>query len=194
VPVPFAREFNFSEKCNVGFLASRGNVVVLLNDDVEVTSEGWLEELVAPVIQEPDVGMTGARLHFSDGTLQHAGHRYGDESWSHAFFGGIMDEAADFGALALNREASGATAACLALRREVFEEVGGLNEDLPANFNDIDLSMKITSAGYRILWMAHSVLVHFESMSRNRLVEAWEIEMIVRRWGRPERERYVPTG
>ncbi len=194
VPVPFAGEFNFSEKCNVGFLASSGDAIVLLNDDVEVTSDGWLEELIAPVIQEPDVGMTGARLHFSDGTLQHAGHRYGDESWSHAFHGLVMDEAADFGALALNREASGATAACAALRREVFEEVGGLTEELPANFNDIDLSLKIARAGYRILWMAHSVLFHFESSTRKRIVEAWEVDTIVRRWGKPSRERYVPTG
>jgi O-antigen biosynthesis protein len=193
VPVPFAGEFNFSEKCNLGFLASTGDVVVLLNDDIEVVSDGWLEELIAPVIQEADVGMTGGRLHFSDMTLQHAGHRYGDGSWSHAFLGAVMDEETDFGALALNREASGATAACAALRRDVFEEVGGLTEELPKNFNDIDLSLKITRAGYRILWMTHCVLFHFESRTRERIVHEWEINTIIRRWGKPDRERYVPA-
>ncbi|MBV9367674.1 MAG: glycosyltransferase [Solirubrobacterales bacterium] len=193
VSVPFSREFNFSEKCNLGFLASTGEVVVLLNDDVEVISDGWLEELVAPIIQEADVGMTGARLHFSDMTLQHAGHRYGERSWSHAFLGEVNDEEVDFGALALNREVSGATAACAAIRRDVFEEVGGLTEELPGNFNDIDLSLKITRAGYRILWMAHSALFHFESRSRERIVHQWEIDAIIRRWGEPDRDPYVPN-
>jgi O-antigen biosynthesis protein len=193
VGVPFAAEFNFSQKCNLGFLASTGEVIVLLNDDIEAASDGWLEELIAPVIQEPDVGMTGGRLHFSDGTLQHGGHRYGEGSWGHAFLRAVMDDGADFGALALNREASGATAACVGVRRHVFEEVGGLSEELPGNFNDIDMSIKIAKAGYRILWMTHAVLFHFESRTRSRTVHQWEIDKIVRRWGMPERDRYVPT-
>jgi len=194
VPVPFSGEFNFSEKCNLGFLASTGGVAVFLNDDVEAAAEGWLEELVGPLVQEADVGMTGARLHFSDMTLQHGGHWYSGGDWTHAFLGAVMDEDASFGALAINREASGATAACAAVRRDVFEEVGGLTEELPRNFNDIDLSMKIAQAGYRILWMTHSVLFHFESRSRERVVHAWEIEKIVNRWGTPHRERYLPIG
>ena len=104
-----------------------------------------------------------------------------------------MDDGVGFGALAMNREVSGATAACAAVRREVFEDVGGLTEALPANFNDIDLSMKIAAAGYRILWMSHSVLFHFESRSRARDVHEWEINEIVRRWGMPARDRYLPT-
>ena len=114
--------------------------------------------------------MTGARLEHSDSTLQHAGHRYFGGGWTHAFLGAGKDDAGCFRALALNREASGATAACAAVRRDVFEEVGGLTEELPANFNDIDLSLKITRAGYRIVWMAHAALFHFESRSRNRTV------------------------
>ena len=104
-----------------------------------------------------------------------------------------MDEGVGFGALAMNREVSGATAACAAVRREVFEEVGGLTEELPANFNDIDLSMKIAAAGYRILWMSHSVLFHFESSSRPPDVHEWEIDESCARWGTPERDRYLPT-
>jgi GT2 family glycosyltransferase len=192
VAVPFTGEFNFSQKCNLGFVASTGDVVVLLNDDIEVQSDGWLEELIGPIVQEAEVGMTGGRLHFSNMTLQHGGHRYGDGDWAHAFLGTVMNKALGFGALAINREASGATAACAALRREVFEEVGGLSEELPANFNDVDLSMKITAAGYRILWMTHSVLFHFESRSRQRDVYQWEIDKVIGRWGRPERDRYLP--
>ena len=103
-----------------------------------------------------------------------------------------MDEEADCGALVMNREASGATAACAAVRRDVFEEVGGLTEALPGNFNDIDLSMKIAGAGYRILWMTHSALFHFESRSRERVVHQWEVDKIVERWGTPGRDRYLP--
>jgi GT2 family glycosyltransferase len=193
VALPFSGQFNFSEKCNLGCLASAGEVVVLLNDDIEVASEGWLEELIGPIVQESDVGMTGARLHFSNMTLQHGGHVYRGGDWTHAFLGAVMDEGADFGALVMNREASGATAACAAVRRDVFDEVGGLTEELPGNFNDIDLSMKITGAGYRILWMTHSVLFHFESRSRERVVHQWELDKIADRWGTPERDRYLPT-
>ena len=193
VPVPFAGEFNFSRKCNLGFLASAGDVIVLLNDDLEVASDRWLEELIAPVVQERDVGMTGARLEFSDATLQHGGHRYFDGAWSHAFLGARNDDRGYYGALKLNREASGATAACAAVRREVFEEVGGLSEELPGNFNDIDLSYKISNAGYRILWMAHATLFHFESSTRDRTVHQWEMDKIYRRWGIPDRDPYVPT-
>jgi glycosyltransferase involved in cell wall biosynthesis len=193
VAVAFADEFNFSQKCNVGFLASTGDVIVLLNDDIEVASDDWLEELIAPVIQESDVGMTGGRLHFSDGTLQHAGHRYADGRWSHAFLGALVDEPLGFGALVVNREVSGATAACAAMRRSVFEEVGGLTEALPANFNDIDLSLKMRSAGYRILWMTHAALFHFESRTRPRAVHEWEVDKIVGRWGMLDHDRYVPS-
>lgn len=193
VPVPFVGGFNFSQKCNLGFLASAGDVIVLLNDDIEVLSEGWLEELIGPVVQERDVGMTGGRLHFSDMRLQHAGHWYSDGEWTHAFLGAVMDKGVGFGALFINREVSGATAACAAIRREVFEEVGGLNEELPNNFNDIDLSMKIAAAGYRILWMTHSVLFHFESSSRQRDVHQWEVDKIVGRWGFPDRDPYLPA-
>ena len=69
----FTRPFNYSEKMNVGCLRASGERLVFLNDDVEVISHGWLEQLVAP-LDEPDVGMTGARLYFSDDTIQHAGH------------------------------------------------------------------------------------------------------------------------
>jgi len=193
VAVPFSGEFNFSHKCNSGFLASTGEVIVLLNDDVEVKADGWLEELIAPIVQESDVGMTGGRLHFGNGTLQHAGHWYGEGDWSHAFLGGVMDEEASFGALVMNREVSGATAACAALPRHVFEEVGGLAEELPGNFNDIDLSMKVAMVGYRILWMTHSALFHFESRSRPPIVHKWEIDRIVTRWGMPKRDRFLPT-
>jgi len=192
VLLPFHEPFNFSAKCNEGFLASSGEAIVLLNDDVEIISEGYLEQLIAP-LSEPDVGMTGARLLFSDGTIQHAGHAYRLGHFSHAFFGAWDDDEGPFGALLLNREASGLTAASVAMRRSVYEEIGGLCEELPGNFNDVDLSLKIRNAGYRLIWLADVRAYHFESRTREPIVHAFEQELVLGRWSTPERDLYLPA-
>lgn len=188
VLVPYRGEFNFSRKCNLGVLASGGHTVVLLNDDTQVRSEGWLVQLVAPLM-EPDVGMTGARLLFEDGTLQHGGHVHAHGAYRHAFMG-TTDGAPGYGAcLLVNRECSGVTSACAALRRETFLDVGGLCERLPSNYNDVDLSNKVARAGYRMLWMADVVLYHFESKSRDPRVSREEIDFVRARWGFPYQPR-----
>lgn len=192
VLVPFAEPFNFSAKCNVGFLAARGQVVVLLNDDMEVVSDGWLEQLVAP-LAEPDVGMTGAHLLYSDGTMQHAGLVFRSNHYGHAFLGALEGDSAEFGAMLVNREASGLTAACVALRRSVYEDVGGLCEELPGSFNDVDLSFKVGNAGYRLLWLVDVKLYHFESRTRDKTVRDWEHHLVMERWTTPDRDPYLPT-
>lgn len=182
--VAYDGEFNFSRKCNLGVLASDGQVVVLLNDDTHARSEGWLVQLVAPLM-ESDVGMTGARLLFEDGTLQHGGHVHAHGAYRHAFIG-ARDGDLGYGAcLVVNRECSGVTSACTALRRETFLEVGGLCEKLPGNYNDVDLSNKVARAGHRMLWMADVVLYHFESRSRDPHVSREEIDFVRARWGFP---------
>ena len=192
VLVPYRKPFNFSEKINVGFLASTGSRVVLLNDDVEIRSDGWLEQLVAP-LDEPDVGMTGARLYFSDGTLQHVGHHYEGGDYHHTYLGWPGDSSGTMSDIIINREVSGVTAACAALRREVFESVGGLCEDLPVNFNDVDLSYKVRQWGGRILYIANCELYHFESRTRPRGIHAWEHERALARWGRPAVDDFHPV-
>jgi GT2 family glycosyltransferase len=192
--VPHHGEFNFSRKCNLGVLASDGQMVVLLNDDTQARSEGWLVQLVAPLM-EPDVGMTGARLLFEDGTLQHGGHVHAHGAYRHAFMG-VADGDPGYGAcLVVNRECSGVTSACAALRRETFLEVGGLCEKLPGNYNDVDLSNKVARAGYRMLWMADVVLYHFESKSRDPRVSREEIDFVRARWGFPyqRRDPFLPV-
>ena len=196
VLVPFDAPFNFSEKCNVGFLHARGEVVVLVNDDIEPITPDWLATLVAP-LAEPDVGMTGAKLLYEDGSIQHGGHVHARRgayprpalAWRHA----PGDTVGGLNSLHVDRETSGVTAACAALRREVFEQVGGLTEDLPFNYNDVDLAMKIQRCGYRVLWLAEPVLFHFESKSRP--VEApavFEREFVRRRWGTFPTEPFLP--
>ncbi len=191
VLVPFDEPFNFSAKCNVGFLASSGDVIALLNDDMEVISDDFLAQLVAP-LAEPDVGMTGAYLLYSDGTLQHAGHAYVDGHYAHAFQGVSEDDPGPFGVLRINREVSGLTAACVALRRKTYEDVGGFWEELPGSFNDVDFSFKVRAAGYRLVWLADVKLYHFESRTRDKTVLPFEHQLVLARWGLPERDDYLP--
>jgi len=192
VLVPFAEPFNFSAKCNVGVVASSGDVVVLLNDDVQAITEGFLEQLVAP-LAEPGVAMTGARLLFANGRLQHGGHVYDGGHFGHAFHVASADDPGPFAALWVNRECSGLTAACAALRRETYEEVGGLCEELPANFNDVDFSYKVRSTGGRLLWLANVELYHFESQTRDRTVHQWEYDLVTQRWGVPRHDAFLPV-
>jgi O-antigen biosynthesis protein len=189
--VPFSEPFNFSAKCNAGFVASSGEVVVLLNDDVQVITEGFLEQLVAP-LTEPDVAMTGARLLFASGRLQHGGHTYADGHMRHAFHGALPDDPGPFAALCVSRECSGLTAACVALRRETYEEVGGMCEKLPGNFNDVDFSYKVRRTGGRLLWLANVELYHFESQTREAVVSEWEYDFVKRRWTIPPRDAFLP--
>lgn len=179
--VPYARPFNFSEKVNLGALHARGDMLVVLNDDIEVLTPGWLDQLVA-IAQQDDVGAVGCLLRFDDGTLQHGGHLYGGGEATHAYLGSA-DPTGAFGDLLLDRETSGVTAACLVQRRDVWWQVGGFTETLPANFNDVDYCMKITEAGYRIVTAGSVELLHFESRTRNSRVKAFEVRRLRARWG-----------
>lgn len=191
VLVRFTRPFNYSEKMNVGCLRASGERLVFLNDDVEAISDGWLEQLVAP-LDEPDVGLTGGRLYFSDDTVQHAGHAYAKGHYLHPFRDLPRDSYGPFGALIINREASGVTAACAAMRRDTFVEIGGFSESLPANFNDVDLCYKVRRHGQRIVYVASVELYHFESRTRERAVHDWERNIVRGRWGIPDDDAYVP--
>ena len=189
VVVIYDRSFNFSEKCNLGFLASSGDIVVMLNDDVEVDSDNFLEELCGPLAEE-SVGMTGAYLLYENDTVQHAGHSYTERGYKHVYRGFARDDPGPFAALAVDREVAGLTAACVAIRRNVFAEVGGFSQSLPINFNDVDLSLKLRSAHYRLLWLNRVRLYHFESQSRVAEVHEWEVDRLRARWGTPVRDPY----
>ena len=169
-----------------------GDRLVLLNDDVEVISERWLENLVAP-LDDPRVGMTGAKLYFADSTVQHACHAYWGTHYRHPFRFWTREEAGPFGELVVNREVSGVTAACAAMTRETYFEVAGFTETLPANFNDVDLCYKVRHVGRSIVWVANCELFHFESRTREGRAEAWERYAVVRRWGIPEEDPFTPS-
>lgn len=190
VLVPFDGPFNFSAKCNAGYAASSGEVVVMLNDDVDVRSPGALARLVAP-LDQPDVGMTGALLLYPDDTVQHGGHVYRYGALTHALLGAWSRDLR-LRELFVDRESSGLTAACVAMRREVYEAVGGFSEALPVNFNDVDLSLKVRWLGLSLLWVATADLYHFESRTRVPVVHPWETETVRGRWHIDGDDLYLP--
>jgi glycosyltransferase involved in cell wall biosynthesis len=175
--------FNFSAKVNVGVAASSGTVALLLNDDVEVLTPDWIETLVG-FIDEPDCGVVGCKLLTAFDTLQHGGHVYDKGRMAHAYGNYRGDERGMGDLLVVDRECSGVTAACAALRREVYERVGGMCEALPVNYNDVDLCLKIRKLGLRVVWTPHAVLYHFESLTRGRKneVSPFESDYVRNRW------------
>jgi GT2 family glycosyltransferase len=177
--VTFDAEFNFSATVNLGAAHARKRLLLLLNDDTQAVSAGWLEAMLDAL--EPDVGAVGARLLFEDGTLQHAGHTY-RTSLDHVAFGQPGDAPGRGDILRRRREVAGVTAACMLTPASVFDEVGGFTTLLPRNYNDVDYCMKLRHAGYRVVYEPSAALYHFESRSRVAGIEPGEVELIQRRW------------
>ena len=189
--LPAPGPFNYSALNNRAAAEARGEILLLLNNDISVIGEGWLDELVVHAVR-PSVGAVGARLLFPDGTVQHAGVVIGLGGVAgHLYYGGPGDTGGYYNHLALTRNMSAVTAACMALRKSVFQEVGGLDaEGLAVAFNDVDLCLKIRAAGYDIVWTPHAELYHHESASRGEDVapEAKarfdaEVDLMRERWG-----------
>jgi len=159
--------FNYSAINNTAVRSSSGEIVLLLNNDIEIIGAGWLKEMVRHAVR-PEVGAVGAKLLYPDNTLQHGGVVLGLNGVAgHLHLGAPHDSPGYFGCLSLPRNASAVTAACLALRRSVFDEVGGLDEvNLTVAFNDVDFCLRITEKGYEIIWTPEATLYHLESKSR----------------------------
>lgn len=189
--IEYTKPFNYSEKCNIGVAASYGSVVLLLNDDIEIVSDGFLVQLVAPLLED-GVGATGARLLFADNTIQHAGLVFYRNEYAHAFHRVDADSFGPFTALTVNREVSALTGACLAVLRSTYDRVGGLSEELPGNYNDVDFSFKVLREGLRLVWLNEPTAYHFESQTRVPVVHPWEHAIMKRRWFGPAADAYLP--
>lgn len=182
VLVPFDRPFNFSVKMNQGIAAASGDLLLLLNDDTELIEPSSVEVLVGH-LQTPGVAMAGAKLLFADGTLQHGGHVYHHDI-GHACFGWSGDSPGPWPLrpLAVERECSGVTAAAALVRRDAFEAVGGFSPELPLNYNDVDLCLKLRAAGHRIVWSPWASWYHFESRTRHSVLLDEEYAFVNARW------------
>jgi O-antigen biosynthesis protein len=160
------RPFNFSALNNRAVAEARGEVVVLLNNDVEIVEGTWLSRLVAEAAR-PDVGAVGARLLFPDGTIQHAGVLIGLHGLAGHPYRHMSGSFVGYhGRLCVTHTVSAVTAACLAVRRDLYREIGGFDERLAVAFNDVDFCLRLREAGYRNLLVPSAVLVHHESATR----------------------------
>lgn len=158
--------FNFSKINNFGIESAKGEYLLLLNNDTEMIGEDCLEEIMNHAVQ-PGVGMVGTKLLYSDNTVQHCGVIVGLGGVAgHVHVGVPADQGGYQNYIYITREFSAVTAACAMIKKSVFDEVGGFEEDLAVAFNDIDLCLKVRKKGYKILYNPSAVLYHYESKSR----------------------------
>jgi GT2 family glycosyltransferase len=158
--------FNYSRLNNLGVELSRGSLVALLNNDVEVLHADWLTEMVSRAMQ-PKVAMVGARLWYPSGIIQHGGVILGVRGVAgHAHVGLRRDESGYFARAHLAQDLSSVTAACALVKRKVYLQVGGFDENLAVAFNDVDFCLRLRESGYRVVWTPYAELIHHESASR----------------------------
>lgn len=162
----FEGEFNFSLMNNIAAESSTGDFLCLLNNDIEVISSDWIQELVSHASRE-HVGVVGALLRYPDKSIQHAGlspnlgSLYGH---AHKYF-----PSGNFGyrnRLAVAHQVAAVTGACLMTSRELWGELGGLNQQLAVAYNDVDYCLRARTSGYQIIWTPFAELIHHESLSR----------------------------
>ena len=160
--------FNFSKLNNFGVAHSTGDYILMLNNDTEVITPGWIEEMVM-YIQRNDVGAVGAKLYYPDDTVQHAGIVLGlgaDRVAGHIFYKVPKESVGYMGRLCYTQDMSAVTAACMLVRRDVWEKVGGMDEFFAVAYNDVDFCLRIREAGYLIVWTPFAELYHYESKTR----------------------------
>ena len=161
--------FNFAAINNFAAKHARGDVLCLLNNDTEVITPDWLEEMLGQLVQEK-VAVVGAKLLYPDGSVQHGGDLVGVGgvgNHAHSFLG--REEPGYCNRAVVAQDLSAVTAACLVTWRHLYQELGGLDEkNLPVAFNDVDYCLRTREAGYRVVWTPHAELYHHESVSRGK--------------------------
>ncbi len=165
----YNKPYNFSDMNNFAVQRAKGSILTFLNNDISVISNDWLSELVAHACR-PEIGCVGAKLFYPDGTIQHAGVILGLKGYAshaHKCFSG--QSSGYFNRLIVTHNVSAVTAACMVLRKDVFEQVGGFDAvNLKVAYNDIDLCLKVNNLGLRNLFTPHAKLIHHESKSRGK--------------------------
>ena len=160
------KEFNYSAINNFAVREAQGEYLLFLNNDVEIITENWLEEMLQ-LCQQKDVGMVGAKLYYPDDTIQHAGVVIGFGGIAgHCFVQQKRGTTGYCHRIICAQDYSAVTAACMMVKKSAFDAVGGLSEELAVAFNDIDFCMKLRKAGYLIVYNPYAELYHYESKSR----------------------------
>jgi GT2 family glycosyltransferase len=180
--VAFGEPFNFSKKINRGAVHAEGEMLLLLNDDMEVITPNWIERLVM-YAGLPDIGAVGGRLIWEDGRLQHVGIAFENVGYPGHIYRGYAGEFNGYSnSVLVAQNFLAVTGACMMTGREDFESVGGFSTTFPINYNDMDYCLKLVAAGRRIAYDPDTILYHFESSSRSTDVEDWEKDQLRGRW------------
>jgi GT2 family glycosyltransferase len=168
--IRFTDPFNYSAVNNLAAAKTRGDALLFLNDDTEVIDEDWLTELVR-WIERDSVGVVGAKLLREDGRIQHAGVVIGLGGFAdHPFAGGPEGQRTIYGNTEWYRNFSAVTGACLMIRRELFERIGGFDEQLALCGNDVELCLRVGRSGYQVVYTPFARLRHLESVTRGTAI------------------------
>ena len=187
----FNEPFNFSKKCNAGARQATGDILLFLNDDMLAQSKVWVAE-IQHQFNDPSVGGVGGLLLTPEGLVQCAGHANAPRPHIYGVGKDPKDPALQK-QLMNTREVGGLSGACFAVRRTDYIEVGGMCEELPSSYNDVDLGFKLKGLGKKLMYVPSIQFVHYESISRDPSVGEEETALIWRRWGRYfEHDPYMP--
>lgn len=178
----YLAEFNFSRMCNLAAREARGELLLLLNDDTVPLQRDWMARMAAQAGRR-EVGACGAFLTYPDGRIQHAGVMIGTSNGA-GHPGRLSTGSAIWPWLAMTREQLAVTGACLMTRRAVWEEMGGLDETYPVNYNDVDFCLRCGDAGYKVILEADARVEHRESTTRATGIRYGERRRFLERWSR----------
>ncbi|MBU0689909.1 MAG: glycosyltransferase family 2 protein [Gammaproteobacteria bacterium] len=186
----YAQPFNYSAINNFAAAQAGGDILCLLNNDTEVISTDWMEEMVGHLLQH-EVGVVGAKLLYADGRVQHGGDTVGPGGCAHHLHSLLERDAPGYCNRAiLAQDLSAVTAACLMTWRGLYADLGGLDAaNLPVAFNDVDYCLRVREAGKRVVWTPHAELYHYESVSRGKDVTPQQVRR-ARREGAYMRKRW----
>jgi GT2 family glycosyltransferase len=176
--------FNHSALNNLAARHATGEVLLLLNNDVEIETRDWLEQMLMHV-QKPEVGAVGALLLYPSRDIQHAGIILGVGGIAgHAYRGYSERAEGYFGTIHSTINVSAVTGACLMVRKSVYDALQGLDEtEFPTSFNDVDFCLRLRERGYRVVYTGHARLLHHESVSRGKPKDEAFRRKMRARWG-----------
>ncbi|XHX77939.1 MAG: glycosyltransferase [Stenomitos frigidus ULC029] len=185
----FPSTFNYSRANNLGATYASGEYLVFLNNDTEVLTEDWLQQLLY-YAEQPDVGAVGALLLFPDMTVQHAGVVMGSRGTADHIMRGFPSNVDGYaGSLVCAREVSAVTAACMMVRKHDFHQANHFNEHFFTHYQDVDLCMQLINVGKRIIFTPRAVLIHHESVTRRNYYDLVDRYLLLDQW-----QHYIEAG
>ena len=183
------RKFNVAKKLNLGAAIATGEMLLLLNDDIEPLNEDWIERLLEH-FEKPHVGVVGAKLLYDDERTQHVGVVLNCGNPEHVRRLEPRDDVGYFFSTAAARNYLAVTGACMMARASVYREVGGYTEALAVSYNDIDFCLKVGERGLTSVYAPRAELTHFESKSRRASLDIEELHYFYKRWARVSTDPY----